>query len=226
MWGPVLEGRDEDAEARGATELAGVAPPARILDVPCGFGRVTRPLAQLGFSVVGLDLSADMVTEARRRCRGLDVEIVQGDLRDLPVAGSFDAALCLFSSIGYSGDPDDDLRFFSAVRARLQEGGAFVIETNHRDHRAAHPIGRTWFEVDGAPVLTEGSMDWVSGIYGEIVRWYEGGDWHERRVEVYQHSATDLDRLLSRAGFTDRQFYGDLDGSPLTPVTRLVAVAR
>lgn len=226
LWGPILEGRDGAAEARAATELAGVAPPGRILDIPCGFARVTRPLAELGFSVVGVDLSPDMVTEARRRCSGFDVEIIEGDMRELSIEGRFDAALCLFSSIGYSGDPDDDFRFFSAVRAHLNEGGALVIDTQHRDRRAARPVRRNWFEVDGSPMVTEGFMDWVSGIGGEIVRWQEGGDWHERRFEVYHYTATELDRLLRRAGFSSTEFYGDLDRRPLAPDTRLIVVAR
>lgn len=226
LWGPALQGRDEAVEARDATELAGIAPPARILDVPCGFGRVAKPLAELGFSVVGIDLSSDMVSEARRRCYGLSVEVIQGDMQNLSVVGSFDAALCLFSSIGYSGDPDDDLRFFSQVRTHLSEGAALVVDVQHRDGRAARPVGRRWYEVDGSPVVTEGFMDWVSGIGGEIVRWHEDGEWHERRFEVYHYTATELDRLLGQAGFTGTEFFGGLDGRPLTPDTRLVAVAR
>ncbi len=226
LWGPFLESRDEVAEARDAVDLAGVGPPGRILDVPCGFGRVTRPLAELGFAVVGIDLSPDMVAEAERRCDGLDVEITQGDMRELPVEGLFDAAMCLFSSIGYSGDPDDDLRFFTAVRTHLKDGGAFVIDTQHRDRRAAHPVERDWFEVDGSPMVTEGFMDWVSGIGGEIIRWQEDGEWHERRFEVYHYTATELDRLLRQAGFTNTEFYGGFDRRPLAPDTRLIALAR
>jgi len=226
LWGPILEGRDGAAEARAATELAGVAPPGRILDVPCGFGRVSQPLAELGFSVVGVDLSPEMVTEARRRCDGLDVELIEGDMRDLPVEGIFDAALCLFSSIGYSGEPDDDLRFFSAVRAHLADGAALVIDTQHRDYLAAHPIEQTWFDVDGLPVAREHFMDWVTGLGGEVVRWHQDGTWHERRFELYHYTATELDRLLHTAGFSSTEFFGSLDGCAFSPDTRLVVVAR
>ncbi|MCP3998878.1 MAG: class I SAM-dependent methyltransferase [bacterium] len=226
LWGPVLEGRDGAHEARAAIALAGVQPPGRVLDVPCGFGRVAQPLAELGFSVVGVDLSSDMLMEARHRCRGLDVDLIEGDMRQLAVEGSFDAALCLFSSIGYSGNTDDDLRFFSAVQSHLKDGAALVIDSQHRDRRAAHPISRDWFEVDGTPVVTEGFMDWVTGIGGETVRWQSDGEWHERRFEVYHYTATELDRLLQEAGFTGTEFFGDLDGGPFGRETRMIAVAR
>ncbi len=226
LWGPVLEGRDGAHEARAAIALAGVQPPGRVLDVPCGFGRVAQPLAELGFSVVGVDLSSDMLMEARHRCRGLDVDLIEGDMRQLAVEGSFDAALCLFSSIGDSGNTDDDLRFFSAVQSHLKDGAALVIDSQHRDRRAAHPISRDWFEVDGTPVVTEGFMDWVTGIGGETVRWQSDGEWHERRFEVYHYTATELDRLLQEAGFTGTEFFGDLDGGPFGRETRMIAVAR
>jgi hypothetical protein len=167
-----------------------------------------------------------MVNEARRRCSGLDVETIQDDMRDLQIENRFDPAPCLFSSIGYSSNPDDDLRFCSAVRGHLNNGGALVIDTQHRDRRAAHPIERDWFEIDGSPVATEGFMDWVAGIGGEIVRWREDGEWHERRFEVYHYTATELDKALRRAGFATVEIYGDFDRRPLGRDTRLIAVAR
>jgi SAM-dependent methyltransferase len=226
LWGPILEAKDGEAEARQVTQLAGVVPPGRILDVPCGFGRVSKPLAELGFQVVGVDLSPDMIAEGRRRCDGLDVELIEGDMRELPVEGSFDAILCLFSSIGYSGDPDDDLRFFRAARRHLGDGAPLVIDTRHRDFIAAHLMRRDWLDVDGGPLVTERHMDWVTGLGGEVVRWFENGEWWERRFELYHYTATELGRLLHDAGFTHLEFFGDLDGRPLSPDTRLVVVAR
>jgi SAM-dependent methyltransferase len=226
LWGPTLEGKDGEAEARQVTQLAGVVPPGRILDVPCGFGRVSKPLAELGFQVVGVDLSPDMIAEGRRRCDGLDVELIEGDMRELPVEGTFDAILCLFSSIGYSGDPDDDLQFFRAARRHLGDGAPLVIDTRHRDFIAAHLMRRDWLDIDGGPLVTERRMDWVTGLGGEVVRWFENGEWWERSFELYHYTATELGRLLRDAGFTHLAFFGDLDGRPLSPDTRLVVVAR
>ena len=226
IWGEVLKDRDPAAEAAEVTELVGLEPPARLLDVPCGFGRVSEHLARLGFEVVGVEAAPEMVTEARRRCCGLPVTLIEGDMRELPVDGVFDAALCLFSSIGYTTDAADDLRFFSRVRQHLRQDGVFVIESQHRDRRAAAPAGRSWLDVNGEPVLTEPFMDWVTGIGGETLCWIEEGIWVERRFELYLYTATELRDILREAGFRHIDFYGGYDRRPLAPDTRLVAVAR
>ena len=68
---------------------AHLRPGARVLDVGCGVGRDVGHFQELGFDAVGIDLSAAMLTEARRR---VDAPFVQADMRRLPFAGgSFDA---------------------------------------------------------------------------------------------------------------------------------------
>jgi cyclopropane fatty-acyl-phospholipid synthase-like methyltransferase len=89
------------AEALAAVRLAGLTPGARVLDVPCGYGRHAVPLAREGYRVIGLDRSPAQLDEARRR-RGAAVEprLIQADYREIPIAtGAFDSALTLLSSL-------------------------------------------------------------------------------------------------------------------------------
>ncbi len=76
--------RDERETEREVEFLARVLPPppARILDVPCGFGRHARGLAKRGYAVTGVELDERVIAEAGRRSRG-DIDYVEADMRDL-----------------------------------------------------------------------------------------------------------------------------------------------
>ena len=102
--------------------------------MPCGFGRHTLPLARAGYRVVGVDRSGTLLDEARRRGGG-----ERWPKLSAPTTAScrspttsFDAALNLFTSLGYLGD-EEDTKVLAAIRRVLRPGGRLVLETMHRD---------------------------------------------------------------------------------------------
>lgn len=97
----------------------------RALDFGCGAGRSSRFLRGLGFSVVGVDISAPMVAAARARDPDGDYRVVApGDLEGLP-AGGFDLVLSVFP---FDNVPSMELKasLFRALRSRLTAGGAII----------------------------------------------------------------------------------------------------
>ena len=72
----------------------------RVLDVPCGTGRIAKRLAERGLDVVGVDLTDRFLDEAR--AAGLVVE--RADMRELPFEDTFDVAICMWGSFGYFDD--------------------------------------------------------------------------------------------------------------------------
>jgi SAM-dependent methyltransferase len=127
---------DDAAEILGRLDLpAG----ARILDAPCGHGRIARRLAAAGMAVTGVDLSADFIDLARAEPVGPQgsARYEVGDLRQLPVAGPFDAVVCWYTSFGY--DDDAGCRQVLAQFHRvLRPGGTLLIETMHHDGAVRH----------------------------------------------------------------------------------------
>jgi SAM-dependent methyltransferase len=92
---------------------AGVSPGQRVLDVACGTGVAARAAADVGATVVGLDLNEAMLAVARRLRP--DVEWRQGDAAELPFAdNSFDTVLCQ-SALMFFPDPAAALREMARV---------------------------------------------------------------------------------------------------------------
>src|SRR3954452_14417496 len=100
---------EAEAQALAAARLAECPEGGDLLDVPCGADRHSFALGRAGYRVVGVDRSQTLLDEARRRTgHARRPKLVAADYRQLPFADeSFDAALNLFSSLGYLGDDGD-----------------------------------------------------------------------------------------------------------------------
>jgi ubiquinone/menaquinone biosynthesis C-methylase UbiE len=223
------ERRDEaERQALAAARLAGCEPGADLLDVPCGFGRHSVPLARAGYRAVGVDRSETLLAEARRRAGGERwPKWVRADYRKLPLADeSFDAAVNLFSSLGYLGD-EEDTRVLAEIARVLRPGGRLVIETMHRDLLVRAFREQDWRLLgEGRVLLEQRTFDRASGIAQTTQTLIDSaGGRDSRSFSVRVYSATELAAMVARAGFAEARCYGGLDGGELTADSRLVIVA-
>ncbi len=101
-----------------------------VLDLGCGTGGHTIPLARRGYEVVGLDRSAQMIDQAAEKARtaGVEARFVIGDVRDYSLERTFDAIVSMFAVVSYQLTSDDLSRMFGAARAHLNPGGLFVFD--------------------------------------------------------------------------------------------------
>lgn len=213
-------------EVDGLVALLGIAPPAHVLDLPCGVGRHSAELARRGFTVTGVDLHEPYLAEARSAAPG--VQWVRADMREFRRPGAFDAVINMFTSFGYFEDPGDDLRVARNAHASLRPGGTFVIETMSKEVLASRYQERRWFQLDdGAMMLEHHLVD--DGWRARRSRWtlLRGAQRVEGGFVQRLYCGTELEALLHEAGFTEVRLCGGLDGSPYGPGARsLVAVAR
>jgi SAM-dependent methyltransferase len=137
-------------EVEFLTTLLPNPPYARVLDLCCGRGRHAIPLARQGYDVVGVDVSEDALTEARRRAalgQGLRAEFVKSDVRDLTsVHGTFDAAFILWQSFGYFGREEDVLMLHGIVN-RLNHHARIALDIYNLEW---------WSENQGEEVVSRG----------------------------------------------------------------------
>lgn len=125
FYADVLGDERSEAEAAVVARLLSLEPGMRVIDVPCGEGRIAGRLAKRGCDVVGLDASERFLARARERWP--DVRFEQGDMRELPFVAEFDALVNWFSSFGYFDSETNDAVLAGFARA-LRPGGRLLLE--------------------------------------------------------------------------------------------------
>lgn len=103
-----------------------------LLDLPCGVGRHSFPMAQRGVAVTGVELCQVFLLELRQRAdeEGLRYETVLQDMREFRREGFYDVAICLWDSLGICSGLDDDKRIIGNLHASLKAGGQLLIEVH------------------------------------------------------------------------------------------------
>ena len=230
IYAPFLPDEKNVQEVEHIINLLNLAPGSSILDLACGYGRHTIPLAQRGYAMTGLDLSEVLLTYAETEAARQQVQIrwEHGDMRNIPFKNEFDAVLNIFTSFGYFADEDDDLHVLTQVREALKPGGLFLLDTVYQVRlvRSFSPHGIIRYD-DGLIVLEERRFDLrTSRNEVKITMLYPDGQRREHSHSMRIYTLTELTHLLSAAGLTVQAYYGGLDRSPLTMDSRMVILAQ
>jgi len=109
-----------------------------ILEVACGTGRLTLPLARDGHEVVGLDASPAMLRTAKARADAENVEItlVQGDMRSFDLGRHFPLVILCCNSLAHLTTNEDVKAGLACVLKHLSPGGLFAFDVVNPDVRA------------------------------------------------------------------------------------------
>ena len=173
-----------------------------VLDVGCGYGRHALELAQQGLRMTGLDLSLPMLIRAADNAqkRGLSVNFVHADMREMNFNGQFDAAYCVLSSFGYF-DEETNLRVASSICRALKPGGRFLLDIINRDYIVGDLPSRVWWEGDGCVVLEEVDFNYHTSrvlIRRSVV--FGNGRQSEQEISMRAYSLHEVGKLLRQAG--------------------------
>jgi ubiquinone/menaquinone biosynthesis C-methylase UbiE len=108
--------------------------PKSCLDLACGNGVASVILAKKGMKVVGVDLSDDMLSLARKRSKkaGLKIDFVHADMRNFRLDEKVDLAICLYDSLNYLLKSADLKRTFRNVHDSLSDKGLVIFDMNTR----------------------------------------------------------------------------------------------
>lgn len=200
---PFLTPQATQAEAEFVMEAMQLAQGAQVLDVGCGYGRHAMELAARGLHVVGLDLSTPLLVrggeEAHRR--GLTINFIRGDMRELDFENQFDATYSLFSTFGYFDDETNKKTLQNIARG-LKPGGKLLIEILNRDYIIADLPTRVWWEGDGCVVLEEVELNYFSSriqVNRSVV--FDDGRQLEQEISVRAYSLHEVGKLMHAAGF-------------------------
>jgi SAM-dependent methyltransferase len=199
-----------------------------VLELACGTGRLTIPIAQVGVKIIGLDLSASMLEHARSKAKhaGVDIEFVEGDCRGLAMGRKFGLIFMAFNSMQHLHDYASLAALFANVRKHLAEDGRFVFDVfNPKLEILARAAGdrrleREYQDPDGkATVAFERSITYddaaqVSHIQCYFVRRGPKGEELDVRVEelhLRSFFPQELDLLVRSQGFEIVEKFGNFE---------------
>ena len=190
-----------------------------VLELACGTGRLTLPLARTGQDVTGLDASDAMLRAARAKAetRCSTARFVQGDMRSFELGQRFALVIVSCNSLGHLTDHEDMATALGQVARHLDPGGLFAFDI-------ANPQIRDLAQLDVAArpgvVRREELVAYDPVQQVRVVQWHV----HEpgRRTRTFAPMRLraifprELPLLLKAAGLDLIAQHGDFEGGPLT----------
>jgi SAM-dependent methyltransferase len=204
-----------------------------LLELACGTGRLLIPLAEQGYSLVGVDNSAPMLDIARQRVGEEQLEarvtLVQQDMRSLDLGRQFSLAFIALGSFAHLTSRKARQQALAAIRRHVTTGGTFILDISNADIRYMESLSGqvlhlgTWELEDGAMLthLASPALSHTDHLL-ELTHFY---DQHRQGGPVNRTVATsyltlfergEVELLLEQAGFAVKDIYGNYDLSPFT----------
>jgi SAM-dependent methyltransferase len=195
-----------------------------VLELACGTGRITIPLARSGFEVTGLDILPSMLDEARRKAAALDIGWVEGDCRDFDLGRRYPLIFIPYNSMNHLETLEDLEACFRCVKSHMTPASRFIFDIFNprldlllRDPAGEYPHS-TYDDPDGRGriEITENNLyDPASQI--NTVRLYfrlPGGATDRFDLVLRMWFPQEIDAVVKYNGFTIEHKYGNYDESP------------
>ena len=195
----------------------------RILDLACGTGRHSLELVKRGFSVVGSEISPELIAIANQEAaaQGLEATFIEGDLRELDFEQEFDIVLNLNDgAVGYFETDEENHRTFEVISRALKPGGRNLIQVPNVLYARARLPQRSWIPSENMVELVEHRWNkkdrYMEGAmiplrFGEVLEGLKGIEFRQRLYTV-----DELREIYSSVGMTvERSFHGN--GRPKEP---------
>ncbi len=223
---------DTDQETQFVITALALKPGDQVLDLACGQARHAVLLARRGIDMTGQDQSAEYLDDARAAAirEGVELALVNSDMRTIPFERRFDAVISMFTSFGYFDSQRDDQQVLAEISKTLKTNGHVLIDLINREWVIANnqPSERRE-NADGTVVLEERELN-LHTSRNQVT--FTFVDKHGKKRESIGHrirlyTLTEIIQMLGEAGLSFKQVYGGFDSEPYTPSTRrMIVIAR
>jgi len=206
--------------------LAGQMPDrVSILDLGCGTGVLAVELARIGYTVVGVDISPQMIVVAENKVTDIpQVTFKVADMVDFKTSEKFDCITCTFDSINYLLEPEQLQKFMISASTKLKPGGSFIFDSNTVLLYETCQKGEFQRELGGQSFLQILDYDPIKRLSTTTFRF------SNRKKEVHHQRPYDPDEItlcLRNAGLEVVRTYAGLKGEPfIFDSKRLICVAE
>jgi SAM-dependent methyltransferase len=200
-----------------------------VLEIACGSGLVTIPIAALGLDVTGVDLARPMLAHARKKAalQGLTVHWVEADARSIDLGTKYQFILLTGNAFQAFLRREDREALLASVRRHLAPQGVFAFEMRNPsghdlDTHLEEEFDQSYVSMEGFQVSVsftqtydpiEQVMHWTS-----YRRWNDGIQDHQKETHIvcrFTHPQ-ELEALLHYNGFLTVEGYGNWDKEPLS----------
>ncbi len=120
--------------------------PELVLDLACGTGNITLPLARRGYDMIGIDFSVDMLNIARQKAieAGQNILFLNQDMTEFELYGTVDAIVCALDGVNYLTEDGQLRQLFHLVENYLNPGGVIIFDVN-TVYKLKHILGENTF---------------------------------------------------------------------------------
>ncbi|MBQ5472771.1 MAG: class I SAM-dependent methyltransferase [Treponema sp.] len=201
-----------------------------VLDAGCGLGRISVELAALNLDVTGVDIIQSELDAAKESAdaEGVNLTLINQDLRKFKSKKKFDCAVNLYTSFGYCDSPQEDFVILKNIAKSLKKGGTFILECTSRETAIMYFTPGETFERAGFTVQTEFTVKGAwEGLNSKWTLIAKDGKRIEHEFVQRLYSAAELCQIMKKAGFSSANAYGDFDYSPYDQNARtMIIIAR
>lgn len=188
-----------------------------LLDLACGTGSISEVMAELGYDVIGVDNSDEMLGIAieKKFDSGLNIQYLCQDMRRLDMFGTVDVTICALDSINHLPSLKDVRKVFESVAFFSEIGGLFVFDVNTLyKHRKILADNTFTYETDDVYCIWENTLDPDTDEVRMRLEFFEREEngLYSRSSDAFSekaYSEDDLEKLLEECGFELLAKYGD-----------------
>jgi SAM-dependent methyltransferase len=217
--------RTTQAEVRHFIKKLGLKKGMSFLDCPCGIGRVSIPMAELGIRVTGVDIVPSFLDELREKAgkKNLTIPTYHNDMRRVNFKNEFDAAGNLWTSFGFFSDADNLLVIKKMYQA-LKPGGKFLLHVINRDWLLRHYQPNDWHETGDIRSLESRKFDFETSINRSVFTQIRDGEERQVRSDIRMYSYHELHAMFRKVGFVDIEGYGTMKSEPINLDSRMIFI--
>jgi len=216
FWRAAISVEQTRAEADFINNQLQLPVGAKVLDVPCGNGRLAIELGAFGFELTGVDLAVEFIEEAKRKsdARGVRIDWRNTDMRALPWTHEFDGAFCFGNSFGYLAD-NENADFLQAISRALKPGARFILDAPAiAECLLPHFLERRTIELGDVTATIDTRYDHEQGRMFPRFTFVQDGVEDKRSSSQRIYTYKELSELLNAAGLKTIGAYGSLDEQP------------
>jgi len=224
----------EQTEEEVAFLLETLAAPrgSKLLDVPCGNGRLSLPLSLMEYKVTAVDFAQAFIEQAKESARAhkTKIDYIQGDMRQLALPQEYDGAFCMGNSFGYF-DRSGTNEFLQAIGKSLKSKARLVIDSAMiAECFLVNGGEKEWLQVGDMYMLIENQYNCQSSTVKTTYTYIQDGKKEVRTAKHWIYTAGELCHMLEDAGFSTLELLASTDLETPEPFTlgaeKLILVAE